>query len=89
MSKSVYKDKRQLTRPELAAELRRVASEVESSAHISFGDGEESQQVAVSDTLKREIDVERAKDGSRMNIQIELAWRPEDAPTSVEQSGDG
>ncbi len=38
------------------------------------------------DILKREIDVEPAKNGSRMKIAIELARRSEDQPTSVDQS---
>lgn len=74
MSKNVYKDERELARSELAAELRRIATELESSAQLTFGDGEQPLRVAVSDRLEREIEVERTKDGTRTKVEIEVAW---------------
>ncbi|OBJ81404.1 hypothetical protein A9W97_02495 [Mycobacterium gordonae] len=74
MSKTLYEDERELTRSELVAELRRIAADLESSAQFSFGDGEVLEQVSVSDRLKREIEVERTKDGNRMKVEIEFAW---------------
>lgn len=74
MSKNLYKDEREVTRSEFVAELRQIAAELESSAQLNFGDGGQPQQVAVPDRFEREIEVEQAKDGARMKVEIELTW---------------
>lgn len=64
----LHKDERWLTRAEVAAELRRVADEVENGS-LSYGPGE---RLAVPDRLEFEYEIEREADGSKVKFEVEL-----------------
>lgn len=77
---TIHKDERLMTRAEAAADLRRLADELEAGT-ISYGaDG----SLAVPDQLEREIEIEREDKGNRVKyeVEVELEWS-----TSKAESG--
>lgn len=67
----IHKDERMMTRAEVAADLRRLADEVEAGA-ISYAGG----SLAIPDRVEREIEIEREYDGATATyeVELELQW---------------
>lgn len=68
----IHKDERMMTRAEAAADLRRLADELEAGT-ISYGAG---GSLAVPDRLEREIEIEREDYGTttKYEVEVELQW---------------
>jgi amphi-Trp domain-containing protein len=67
----IHEDHRTLSRAELAAELRRVASQLESGGTLSYG---EAGSIAVPEQIQREVEIEQTKDGAGYKFDIEIKW---------------
>lgn len=70
---TIHKEERMTTRAEVAAELHRIANDLESDGIISYGTG---GSLAVPDQLEREIEIEREDRGTtaEYEVEIELKW---------------
>lgn len=68
----IYKDERMMSRAEAAADLRRLADEVEAGT-LSYGT---AGRLAVPDRLEREIEIEREDKGTtvKYEVEVELQW---------------
>lgn len=68
---TIHKDERTTTRAEAAADLRRLADELEAGT-INYGTG----SLAVPEQLTREIEIEREDKGSvvKYEVEVELEW---------------
>jgi amphi-Trp domain-containing protein len=75
MPKTMYQDDRALTRAEVAAELRRVATDLERSGRIVFSEGEAVESVAVPESLQWTVEVKQSTASSRMQLVLEVKWR--------------
>ncbi|HTM85763.1 MAG TPA: amphi-Trp domain-containing protein [Mycobacterium sp.] len=69
----IHKEKRMTNRAGVAAELRRLADELESGGNISYGAG---GSLAVPDQLEQEFEIEREDRGSSVEyeVEFELKW---------------
>lgn len=67
----IYEDHRTLSRVELAAELHRVAAQLESGGDVSYG---ELGSIAVPEEIQREVEIEQTKDGAGFKFDIEFKW---------------
>lgn len=72
----IYEDARTVTRGDLAAWLRQLASQLESGAQIFYG---AAGTVAVADQVHCELEIER-EDGE-ISVEIEFSW-PSPEPAS-------
>ena len=66
----IHEVHRTLTRPEVVAELRRVADELEARGQVSYG---QAGAVAVPDQLDWELEIEESKHGV-MQLELEMKW---------------
>lgn len=68
----IHKDERMMTRAEAAADLRRLADELEAGV-ISYGAG---GGLTVPEVLEREIEIEREDKGTtvKYEVEVELQW---------------
>ncbi|OBJ72575.1 amphi-Trp domain-containing protein [Mycobacterium sp. 1274756.6] len=69
----IHKEERLLTRADVAAELRRLADELDAGGTITYGTG---GSLSVPDQLEREFEIEREDKGSSIEyeVEIELKW---------------
>lgn len=69
----IHKEERLLTRADVAAELRRLADELDAGGTITYGTG---GSLSVPDQLEREFEIEREDKGSNIEyeVEIELKW---------------
>jgi amphi-Trp domain-containing protein len=70
----IYEDARTVSRADLAAWLRQLASQLESGAHIFYG---AAGTVAVADQVHCELEIER-EDGE-ISVEIEFSWASPEA----------
>ena len=70
---TIHKEERMTTRADVAAELRRLADELDSVGTISYGS---AGRLAVPDQIEREFEIEREDRGSSVEyeVEIELKW---------------
>lgn len=66
----VHDHYRTMTREEVAAELRRLATQLESPGHLPYLDG----AVAVPAQGEREFGIEESGDGSTCRFEYRLKW---------------
>lgn len=69
----IHKEERLLSRADVAAELRRLADELEAGGTITYGTG---GSLAVPEQLEREFEIEREDKGGKIEyeVEIELKW---------------
>ncbi|HET9875721.1 MAG TPA: amphi-Trp domain-containing protein [Mycobacterium sp.] len=69
---TIHKDERMMTRAEAAADLRRLADELEAGV-ISYSGG---GSLPVPERLEREIEIEREDRGTtvKYEVEVELEW---------------
>ncbi|MGF6885010.1 amphi-Trp domain-containing protein [Nocardia sp. GAS34] len=61
-----------MTRAELAAELRRLADDLDAGGELGYaGMG---GAVSVPPQVMRELEIERSKDGTGWKVEVEFAW---------------
>jgi len=77
----IYEDHSTLSRPELAAELRLIADQLEADGEVTYGRGATAGSVRVPAQFSREVEVERTKHGAEVKVEIEFKWaeKPADA----------
>jgi hypothetical protein len=66
----VHNHYRTMTREEVAAELRRLATELESEGRISYATG----AIAVPARIEREFQVDESSDGAAFKFDYRLKW---------------
>ncbi|WP_157121145.1 amphi-Trp domain-containing protein [Nocardia miyunensis] len=67
-----YRDHRTLTRAELAAELRRLADDLDAGGELGYaGMG---GAVSVPQQVMRELEIERSKDDTGWKVEVEFTW---------------
>ncbi|GGM28148.1 MULTISPECIES: amphi-Trp domain-containing protein [Micromonospora] len=81
----IYEDARTVSRADLAAWLRQVASQLESTGQIFYG---AAGTIAVADEVHCELEIEQ-EDEDEFSVEIEFSWaRPKTAdPATVEATG--
>ncbi|MGV0632917.1 amphi-Trp domain-containing protein [Mycolicibacillus trivialis] len=69
----IHKEERLLSRADVAAELRRLADELEAGGTITYGTG---GSLTVPEQLEREFEIEREDKGGKIEyeVEIELKW---------------
>jgi amphi-Trp domain-containing protein len=77
----ICEDHRTISRAELAAELHRIANQLEKDGSVAYGP---AGTVTVPDMVDREVEVERTKDDTGIKFDIEFKWadQPASAPAS-------
>ncbi|WP_167524915.1 amphi-Trp domain-containing protein [Micromonospora taraxaci] len=84
----IYEDARTVSRSDLAAWLRQLASQLESDGRIFYG---AAGSVSVADTVRCELEIEQESE-TEVSVEIEFSWT---VPTSgqavdeVEESPSG
>ncbi|WFE49975.1 amphi-Trp domain-containing protein [Micromonospora sp. WMMD1155] len=84
----IYEDARTVSRSDLAAWLRQLASQLESDGRIFYG---AAGSVSVADTVRCELEIEQESE-TELSVEIEFSWT---VPTSgqaadeVEESPSG
>lgn len=68
----IHEDHRMLARADLAAELHRIATQLEAGQDVSYGI---NGSITVPDEVERELEIEQTKDGSGIKFGIEFKWR--------------
>ncbi|MFC6022006.1 amphi-Trp domain-containing protein [Plantactinospora solaniradicis] len=79
----IYEDARTVSRADLAAWLRQLASQLESGAQIFYG---AAGTVTVADQVHCELEIER-EDGE-ISVEIEFSWASPEAADSAATSGE-
>ncbi|MER7166272.1 amphi-Trp domain-containing protein [Micromonospora sp. NPDC000207] len=75
----IYEDERTVSRADLAAWLRQLASQLEETGKIFYGAG---GAVVVADEVECELEIE--EDGDELSVEIEFSWtkaKPAEATT--------
>jgi amphi-Trp domain-containing protein len=83
----IHEDHRTLSRTELAAELRRVAGQLEAGEDLSYGEAGDS--IAVPEQIERELEIEQTKDGAGYKFDIEFKWAAVSAEAQAAASDTG
>ncbi|MGW2625942.1 amphi-Trp domain-containing protein [Micromonospora taraxaci] len=71
----IYEDARTVSRSDLAAWLRQLASQLESDGRIFYG---AAGSVSVADTVRCELEIEQESE-TEVSVEIEFSWT---VPTS-------
>ena len=80
----IYEDARTVSRADLAAWLRQLASQLESGGQIFYG---AAGAVAVADQVRCELEIER-EGGREISVEIEFSWASPEAAGSAGRSGE-
>ncbi|MBE1488362.1 amphi-Trp domain-containing protein [Plantactinospora soyae] len=79
----IYEDARTVSRADLAAWLRQLASQLESGAQIFYG---AAGAVAVADQVHCELEIER-EDGE-ISVEIEFSWASPEPAAPADTAGE-
>ncbi|WP_433267441.1 amphi-Trp domain-containing protein [Micromonospora vinacea] len=74
----IYEDSRTVSRSDLAAWLRQLASQLESDGRLFYG---AAGAVTVADTVRCELEIERENE-TEVSVEIEFSWT-EPAPVKA------
>ncbi|SCE65826.1 amphi-Trp domain-containing protein [Micromonospora chokoriensis] len=66
----IYEDARTVSRSDLAAWLRQLASQLESDGRIFYG---AAGSVSVADTVRCELEIEQESE-TELSVEIEFSW---------------
>ncbi|MFV2022147.1 amphi-Trp domain-containing protein [Micromonospora sp. LOL_023] len=81
----IYEDARTVSRADLAAWLRQLASQLESSGQVFYGAG---GAITVADKVKCELEIEQ-EDDDEFSVEIEFSWvNPKPAAPAAEPAAD-
>ncbi|MGV9668561.1 amphi-Trp domain-containing protein [Nocardia niigatensis] len=72
--KKIYEDHRTLSRPELAAEFERIATELRSGATLTYGQPESAGAITIPDRFDTEIEIQHTKNGAELKFEIEIRF---------------
>jgi amphi-Trp domain-containing protein len=70
----IFEDARMVSRADLAAWLRQMADQLESSGKIFYG---AAGVVTVANQVHCEFEIEQEKDGTEFSVEIEFTWAAE------------
>ncbi|WP_326559942.1 amphi-Trp domain-containing protein [Micromonospora sp. NBC_01796] len=78
----IYEDARTVSRADLAAWLRQLASQLESGGQIFYG---AAGAVTVADQVRCELEIER-ESGTEISVEIEFSWTGPEVAGSADDS---
>ncbi|MEV4628150.1 amphi-Trp domain-containing protein [Micromonospora sp. NPDC049523] len=78
----IYEDARTVSRADLAAWLRQLASQLESGGQIFYG---AAGAVTVADQVRCELEIER-EGGTEISVEIEFSWAAPELAGSTDDS---
>ncbi|MEV0329324.1 amphi-Trp domain-containing protein [Micromonospora echinospora] len=79
----IYEDARTVSRADLAAWLRQLASQLETTGQVFYG---AAGTIAVADQVRCELEIEQ-EDQDEFSIEIEFSWVNPKAATTTDAPG--
>ncbi|MFE0592182.1 amphi-Trp domain-containing protein [Micromonospora echinospora] len=79
----IYEDARTVSRADLAAWLRQLASQLETTGQVFYG---AAGAIAVADQVRCELEIEQ-EDQDEFSIEIEFSWVNPKAATATDAPG--
>jgi amphi-Trp domain-containing protein len=79
----IYEDHRTFTRAELATELHRLATQLESGGEVTYGESGTGASIAVPEQIERKLEIEPTKDGAGVKFELEIKWTIRQAESPV------
>ncbi|WP_329108763.1 amphi-Trp domain-containing protein [Micromonospora sp. NBC_01699] len=78
----IYEDARTVSRADLAAWLRQLASQLESGGQIFYG---AAGAVTVAEQVRCELEIER-ESATEISVEIEFSWTAPEAAASADEA---